>query len=102
MGWWDVAFSAWDDSARARSSISLFPTADHAQTFSFSSFTPSSPLEHHPYPSLYPLTSSTTTTFTSAIMVHTNGNAAHGETFLYVAPRDQHHHNGPIGLYTYM
>jgi hypothetical protein len=36
-------------------------------------------------------------------MVHTNGNAAHGETFLYVPPRhDYHHHNGPVGLYMHM
>ena len=39
-------------------------------------------------------------------MVHTNGNAGHGETFLYVPPRHEYHHHhdhhGPGGLYMHM
>lgn len=86
VGWWDVslvAFSAVGDSARAlrlaRSSISLFPTADHAQTFSSSSLTPSP--THH---ALRPPLSLSPPPHKPATMVHTNGNVAKGETFLYV------------------
>ena len=60
VGWWDASLLVRGTIQRAlaRFSISLFPTADHAQTFSSSSLTPSStytpltppyPSSHHHY-----------------------------------------------------
>jgi len=95
VGWWGVAFSAWDDSARALAPRYLcFP---RPTTRKLSRLPPSLPPRTHT--TLLPPAYSPPHHhhITSATMVHTNGNAAHGETFLYVPPRQHHHHHGPVG-----
>jgi hypothetical protein len=99
VGWWDVSLLV-RPTIQQRALRPRYLCFSHPTTRKLSRLPPSLPLEHHSSPPIRP--SLPPPHHTSATMVHTNGNAAHGETFLYVPPRQNHHHHGQSGLYIHM